>query len=381
MLDYFPSKLALGEQFCNRKNEINSLKKNISQCRHTVLIAPRRYGKSSLVANVVKQLDDPFSSVDLFLAHDDIAITKRILTGIAQAVSQILPLEHKILLKLQNIFSKFRVSLGAKGFNIDLSMESSGFDAVDQILNGLQSLAILAKEKHKKVIFFIDEFQDIKEAKSAKSIQGSIRHVAQETAEIMFIFSGSNKRLLLELFDNKSMPLYMLCDMMPLDRISSEHYWPHLQKFAKKKWREELSREQFERIMVLTELHPYYVNLLCHEIWKNDSIPSLNKINNCWQICYEMHEDRIFSDLEKLTPKQQDVLKALALHPVTEPSGHNFVKATNMPTSSIMQTIKALLAKDMIYKVKKTDTSLPQISLNQIRILDPLLAFALRKYA
>lgn len=52
-----------------------------------------------------------------------------------------------------------------------------------------------------------------------------------------------------------------------------------------------------------------------------------------------------------------------------------------MPTSSINQTIKSLIDKDMAYKVKKLDEAVPQALLQQIRVLDPLLAYALRKYA
>jgi len=380
MNDYFPSKLALGEQFCNRTKEKDFLKININKHRHTVIIAPRRYGKSSLVFKVVTELELPFASVDLFLAHDDAAVTKRILTGIGQAVSQIMPREQKILVKLQSIFSKFRVSLSAQGFNIDAAFDQHRLDSVDQIFSGLEALSKLAKDCKKNIIFFIDEFQDIKEAANSKSIQGAIRHIAQESSSLTFIFSGSNRRLLLELFDDKSKPLYMLCDMLTLERMRSQDYQAHLEKCAMEKWGKVLPDMIFNKIMALTELHPYYVNLLCNEIWKIKSMPSLDVIFDCWQICYDDHEDRLISDLEKLTVKQQDILKALALNPVIEPTGQSFVSASKTPASSIAQTIKVLMNKDMVYKIKKIDASIPQIELSQIRVLDPLLAYALKKY-
>lgn len=381
MLDYFPLKLALGEQFCNRTEEKAFLTHNIEKCRHTVLIAPRRYGKSSLVFNVVAELNTAVASVDLFLAHDDLAVTKRILVGISQAVSHLLPVNQKLLAKLQGLFNKFRVSLGVKGFTIDVSMETSGLDPVDQIFSALQALDTLAKEKKKPIIFFIDEFQDITEAKSAKSIQGAIRHIAQSTETITFIFSGSNRRLLLELFDNKSKPLYMLCDMLHLERMSSESYYPHLQALAKAKWHTELPHIVFAKIMALTELHPYYVNMLCHEVWKSKQLPSVDTVFDSWQRCYEAQEDRLIAELEKLTAKQKDVLKALAVQPTAEPTGHAFVSGSKMPTSSISQTVKVLLDKDMVYKVKKLDEAIPALELNQIRVLEPLLAYALKRYA
>src|SRR3990167_10293550 len=152
--DIFPARLAIGEQFCNRDEERKLLKRNIEKCRHMDLVSPRRYGKSSLVHQVVFDLHLPSASVDLFLAHNDLAITKRILQGVSEIVSAIMPSSEKLLGKIQTIFRAFKVSLGAKYFNIEASYTGVTFDAVDQVFNALSALAQLAKEQNKKVIFF-----------------------------------------------------------------------------------------------------------------------------------------------------------------------------------------------------------------------------------
>jgi len=380
MIDYFPSKLAIGEQFCNRVAEKALLKANIEKVRHTVLIAPRRYGKSSLVTNVIKAINCPVASIDLFLAHDDLAVTKRLLSGIGQIISQLLPLNQKILSKLQGLFGKFRVTLGAHGFNLDMAQTASGYDVVDQIFSSMESLAQLTAEHKRTVVIFLDEFQDIREAESAKAIQGAIRHVAQASEWITFIFSGSNRRLLLELFDDATKPLYMLCERLTLTRIACADYETHLQLLADKKWHTVLEPILFDRIMFLTEAHPYYVNLLCHELWKNVTMPTLDQVTEAWEYCYECHYDRLIAELEKLTAKQQDFLKTLAFYPTTEPTGHTFIRASNLSVSGINQTVKALQDKDMVYRIKKIDNHFSHMQVNQLRVLDPLLAHALRKY-
>ncbi len=381
MSDYFPTKLAQGSQFCNRLQEKADLHDNISKCRHTVLIAPRRYGKSSLVFKVVDEAAIPLASIDLFLAHDDRAVTKRILDSIGHVISQLMPPEQKVLTKLQKIFSHFRISLTAAGFMLDVAVESAGFDPVDLVFNALKGLDELAQQQKHRCIIFFDEFQDISEASSSRSIQGAIRHIAQETSNISFIFSGSNRRLLMQLFDDKSKPLYMLCDMLKLERISTSAYLPHLQKLAKKRWNNELSLIVFEKIMQLTELHPYYVNVLCNELWKQEAIPAIEDVFSCWQQCYEIHEDRLIAELEKLSTKQQNILKALALNPVVQPTGQSFTQVAQAPISTITQTIKSLIDKDMVYRVKQVDELIPQLIENQLRVLDPLLAYALKKYS
>lgn len=380
MKDYFPSKLALGDRFCNRTSERKLMTGNIAKGRHMVLISPRRYGKSSLAHKVVSELKIPCTSIDLFLAHDDAAVTKRILQGTAEIVSTILPLNEKFLGIVQKMFQNFKVTLAAKSFNIEATYSAGVFDPTDQVFSALRTLAKLVADKKKQVLFFIDEFQDIASAQSAKSIQGAIRHVAQETSNIIFVFSGSNRHLLLELFDDKSMPLYMLCDKLNLQRIASKHYWSYVQSAAKGRWRNEISKHVFERIMFFTELHPFYVNLLCNELWLADTIPDYDDVHKAWTSCFEKEERRLIAELDKLTNNQKDVLKSLAISPVTEPTGQRFLATVGMAYSSVRQTIKALNEKDMVYVVSKEDEAVPSLKTDQIRVLDPLLAFALRKY-
>ncbi|MFN8769259.1 MAG: hypothetical protein ACK5Z5_04030 [Neisseriaceae bacterium] len=379
--DVFPEKLAIGDKFCNMHEERNLLKGNINKSRHTVLISPRRYGKSSLVHQVILELNVPSASVDLFLAHNDLTITKRILQGISEIVSTIMPPREKILSKIQSIFNNFKVSLTAKYINIEATYTGMNFDAVDQIFTALNALVKILREHKKKAIFFIDEFQDIANSENVKSIQGAIRHVAQESSEIVFVFSGSNRHLLLELFDDKSMPLYMLCDKLYLERISSEEYLKHLNKLARKKWGKDLSEQTFNQIVKYTELHAFYINMLCNQLWLLSYMPDINAVNMAWEKCFDLEQRRMVAELEKLTPNQQDLMKALALNPTIEPTSQNFISTIGKAYSSIRLGIKSLLEKDMIYLVNKEDIRLPMLKIRQIRVLDPLLAYLLRKYS
>jgi AAA+ ATPase superfamily predicted ATPase len=380
IIDYFPSKLAKDPRFCNRLEERQLLSRNIELGRHTVLISPRRYGKSSLVHKVVADAKLPFASIDLFLAHDDKAITKRIIQGISKAINQIIPVTHKALAMVQNYFSDFKVILNTNGFGVQVSHERGAVDSIEQILDSLKSLVNMAEDKKKKVLLFIDEFQDITCAENSKSIQGAIRHVAQDTSNLVFIFSGSSRHLMLELFDDKNKPLYMLCDKIFLERISSNDYIPYIQRAAVAKWKTEIDERLLRKIFILTELHAFYINLLCNELWKKTKLPKIDDVTEAWISCYEIEERRIISELEKLTNNQQDILKALAFNPTKEPNGQKFLKEISLSISSVRLGIKSLLEKDMIYCVRKDDPMLPGIQKGEYRILDPLIAYALRRY-
>jgi len=187
-IDYFPSKLAKDPRFCNRIAERQSLKRNIEMGRHTVVISPRRYGKTSLIHKVVGDANLPFAAIDLFLANDNNAITKRILEGISEAITNILPVTQKALAIAQTYFNNFKLVLHASGFSLQASHAYDTIDPVEQIFDSLKSLAELARKKNKTILLFIDEFQDIANAESAKAIQGAIRNVAQDTSNLIFVF-------------------------------------------------------------------------------------------------------------------------------------------------------------------------------------------------
>ncbi len=178
-IDYFPARLATGNRFCNRVKEQAELKRNIEISRHTVLVSPRRYGKSSLVHKVVGDIGLPAAYIDFFMAHDDRAVILRLLNGIADVISQIMPVSQKTLAILEKYFARLRVSLSVKGFAFSLSYNERELDAVSQIYEALKSLVKLAEEENKRVILFIDEFQDIANAENAKSIQGALRSIAE----------------------------------------------------------------------------------------------------------------------------------------------------------------------------------------------------------
>lgn len=378
---YFSSKLAKGEQFCNRIQEQKELKENILQGRHTVMVSPRRYGKSSLVHKVVENVGLPAAYIDLFLAHDDQAVTRRILDGVAALLSKMMPITQKAAVALQHCFSHVKIGLIAGGFTLQVSTETKMVSAVEQIYDTLKVLNDFLKKEKRKAIIFIDEFQDIKNAQSAHSIQGAMRNIAQATDHLVFIFSGSSRHLLLQLFDDKSMPFYMLCDKMILDRIASKDYAFYLQKAAKHKWGQTLSEDTVRRLMILTELHPFYVNFLGNQLFKNDSLPDENKVSEDWRTCCENEKRRLVLEVEPLTLNQQKVLKNLALYPEREVYSSSYLNKIEISLSSMRACIQSLQEKDLIYQVTLEDPLLEHIKIGQYRVLDPLLAFSLRQYA
>ncbi len=380
MKDYFPARLATGNRFCNRVREQALLKHNIELGRHMVLVSPRRYGKSSLVHKVVGDLKMPAAYIDFFMAHDDKAVTSRILQGVGTVLSQIIPVTHKTLQTLEKTFSRLKLSITVHGVEFSAAYGQKEFDAVAEIHDALKGLAAIAAKAEKRAVIFMDEFQDIINAEHSQEIQGALRSIAQAHDSIVFVFSGSSRHLLLDIFDDRKKPFYMLCDKLELERMTSEHYFSYVQKAAKEKWGKPIHDITYAEFIRLTELHPFYVNLLGNQLCRSEKFPNAAAVLQAWQECLEMERRRLVAEVEHLALNQQKVMKFLAQHPVTEAMSQAVLGQISLSSASMKQCLTALLQRDLIYQVAFEDPLLPLVKKGQYRVLDPLLAFSLNQY-
>lgn len=118
-----------------------------------------------------------------------------------------------------------------------------------------------------------------------------------------------------------------------------------------------------------------------HIITHNYAFMKTTEARALWQLCYEQEERWAIAEIEKLTNNQQTLLKGLALQPTHEPTGRDFSMLTGMSLSSIRMGVKSLLEKDLIYQTKKEDVLLSFLKAGEYRVLDPLIAYGLRKYS
>jgi len=88
---YFPQGIATDNAFCNREIERAAINASIESHEHLVLIAPRRYGKSSLITQVLKENDFPNECIDLFFALTQADVTKIVTEGVSKIIGNLLP--------------------------------------------------------------------------------------------------------------------------------------------------------------------------------------------------------------------------------------------------------------------------------------------------
>ena len=214
-----------GDNFTDREKETERLLLNFRHGVNTVLISPRRWGKTSLVQKVCRLAQSDKLKVvylDIFSCRSDKDFYDAFAAAVLKQTSSKLDewLENAKLF-LSRISPK--ISMGTDpitDFSISLEMNPKSND-VDEIL---QLPEKIAQKKGCNIVVCIDEFQQIAEFKDSKTFQKRLRTVWQLQKSVSYCLFGSKKHLMNELFEKKSLPFYKFGDAIYLPKIGTSDW-------------------------------------------------------------------------------------------------------------------------------------------------------------
>jgi AAA+ ATPase superfamily predicted ATPase len=356
---YFTTKVATDASFCNRTAEQQTIINSVHKNQHMVIVAPRRYGKTSLVVHTLTREKIIFARIDLFCAVYEEDICRKVAKSVSSLARQITTFSEKSLQFIGQCFKLASIAIKAGKMEIKVELEKPTADSVAQLEDLLEGLEKLAKKQKKSVVLFFDEFQDVLKTSASNKIQAAIRAIAQHSKYVTYIFSGSSRVMLNKIFDDKKQPLYMLCKKIMLERITKTHLATHMQAAFSKRWKKHITPALIDVILTHTACHSYYVNVLCDKLWDSKITPTLATIETAWQETVDENKGKIIADLEPLNTNRLKVLTTIALlNGIKEPSSKYFLDHVKLPLSSVQNTIKYLLDYDFIHH---TDSGLTLI--------------------
>ncbi len=366
----FPLGKAYGEAFCNRESETEQLVGNIKSCKHTLIIAPRRYGKSSLAERAIEKSNINYAKINFHLCTSEEEIAQLVLDGVIRLIGKSTGNIEKAMISIKKYLNNLEPHLSFAGEVASLKLVSRKKENYSVIISeALLLLEKLLAEKEKRAILFLDEFQEIAQIGKNGGIEGAFRTAAQEMNYLSLIFSGSIRSLLLSMFENENRPLYKLCRKIKLERISGASYEKHIQNISLKTWGKKLDDDVFNKMMELSNRHPYYVNYLADCIWeKCRIIPVISDVISAWQDVVKEEWSDALKELSSLPIGQRRLLKYIANHYVENIQSQETCAALSMAASSIATAAHALIEKDYI----------EQDSFHGFKIINPLLLTVLR---
>lgn len=363
----FPLRVAQGTEFCNRTKEKKRIRQNIDSINHTLIVSPRRYGKTSLIMQALNEHGIAFGRTQFFNAYRDELILKRFIEGFNNLLTKIVTPTQKAINAMSKFFTNAQLSLKIKECKATINIEPTKNDPCSTIKELLNNISSLLNEKKKTAVIFFDEFQDIAESDISDEIQTILREFAQHTNNLTFIISGSHRHMLEKLFTDKNKPFYRLFDHIKLNRIEELEYKKFINSHANKRWKNSIDDYSLQLLFEVTERHSYYINAICHKLWRHDVLPDADAVKASWQEVIEEEYSSTTSELSGLTKNQRIVLQEIAkAHFVLQSTATKFQLSTQISHGGIQQAIERLYRNDII---ESTDKGL--------RVVDPLLKYIL----
>ena len=246
------------EYFTDRVQEVAYICQFIKSANHLVLISPRRFGKSSVVAKAVKQTGRKHITVNIQQATSVNDLSAKLL----REFFKVHPLE-----RVRHLVTHFRVvptiSTNAMTGAMDVSFQPD-VDA-DVMLEDVLILIERAHTEQDRIIVVLDEFQEIRDLDP--KLDKKLRSIMQEQKHVNYILLGSQESLMTDIFENKKSPFYHFGELMRLSKLPREDFYRYLSERLEECFPENC-RELANSILDYTDCHPYYSQQLAANVWQ-----------------------------------------------------------------------------------------------------------------
>lgn len=375
----FPLGVATGAAHCDRTSERKHLRENLRNGTHTWLWARRRMGKTSLIEQVLSELSRgrpaiPSAKLDLNVVHDAESLESTIRREVARLGVALIPTRQKPQKLLQLAFDAFRpeFSVGAMGMKMTLRAPETPATGISEVLMALDAAA---RAVERRAVFVLDEFQQLGSLSYGRTditMEGAIRHAVERATNISYVFAGSQRHLLAEMFENPDRPLYRHCQKMALERIDATDYAKFLRNAAKARWGKTLAPAVITRVLELSFRHPYYVNALCSRLWTGNAPPSEREAEARWRDIAGEDAAFVAHQVRQLSATQRAMLVGVAVAGTVEhPTGREFLARCRLSAST------GSLAKDVL----ESDDLIRQNENGRWELVDPVMAEYIRANA
>ena len=336
------------ELFCDRDSEVEKLYQHVQNGIDTTLISARRMGKTGLIFRFFDFLekDKNFKSiyVDIYAARSLSDFIKLLSEAILKQFPETTTVGQMflhIIKGLRSLISYDNIT-GDPQLQIFYQTEGEKQYTLQGLLNFLDS-------QETKIVLAIDEFQQIAYFPE-KNIEALLRTYIQRIKNIQFIFCGSRKDMMTEMFSSAKRPFFASTQYIVLDKINREIYSDFITKIFNKN-NIEIEQNALDFIMEWTKGYTFYTQSVCNMAFslakKSVDIEIVKK--SCAELL-KNSEAAFFQYRKLLTPAQWEVLIAIAKEgEISQITSKNFVGKYNIGSPADVRRItKALIEKELV---------------------------------
>lgn len=355
--------------FVNRTREKELLINHFRSGINSILISPRRWGKTSLVKESIrltKDKDIRFVFIDLFSVRDE----QEFLTIYAREVMKAAMNKREEIMR--DARDWFKQLLPVMSFGIDpgseISIKFNWEEAQkhrDEIINLPE---IIAKKNKLKIVICLDEFQNIARFPENRSLENELRSCWQHHQNVTYCLFGSKRHLMLELFNHPERPFYRFGDLILLEKIATPEWVPFILKGFSESGKT-ISTKHSESMVRSMGNHPYYIQMYCDYVWTLTSSGVTDEIMDLALMEMINHNSFLYQEeLENLSITQLNLIKAIS-GGETQLTSKAVMDGFKLGTPNNVSKNKEVLRFRDIIDIRGT----------QVSFLDPLFEIWLKK--
>ncbi len=351
--------VASGDTFTDREEATARLLANFEHGINTILISPRRWGKTSLVRKVGRLAHSERRKVvylDIFSCRTDREFYDAFARAVLkQTASRWEELMENVGAFLSRVAPKFSFGVDPMSdFSISLEIGSQPEDAED-ILHLPQKIA---EKRGWNIVVCIDEFQQIAEFHDSKTFQKRLRSVWQLQERVSYCLFGSKNHLMSELFEKRSLPFYKFGDVAYLPKIATEDWVAYIcSRFEKTQ--KSISPQLAERICLTVENHSSYVQQLSWLVWIHvRSAATEQDFLRARQELIDQNSPLFERQTENLSAHQMNFLRALVDGVHREFTSQQVLQKYRLGSSANVSVVKRALVKKELIETHGSQASL-----------------------
>ena len=337
------------EYFCDREAETKTLVSAIANGRDVTLVAPRRYGKTGLIRNAFRFLEKDHAAVylDIFAIDDLASFVQAFSSAVAGKLDSA---AGRIGRKLLSFFKSCRPTMtpqddGTVVFSFDVTPS--------QAKATLKETFDYIASSRRKVVIAIDEFQQVRSFPE-KGVEALLRSYIQFVPNAHFIFAGSRKHMMDEMFVSPKGPFYQSTQLMALGPIEKAKYAAFAGNFFKKAGRP-FSDEAFSHLYGRFDGITWYVQAVLNRVWAGGAGLDSDAAADAAADELVAESETFFMDLlRSQTTVEQSLMKAIGREGVVAAiSGGDFIRRNGLPAASSIRSAAAkLMERDLIYRTE-----------------------------
>lgn len=349
------------ELFCDREKEVNELVQNAVNKVDTTLLSPRRMGKTGLIFRFMEEIrkykDIEAVYVDIYSSRNLDDFIKLLTEAVLAKFPERSSVGKRFLLFLKGL--RPLVSYDAL---TGLPQVQFVYQTVGEKESTLKGLLDFLEHQPVRIVVAIDEFQQIA-AYPEVNMEALLRTYIQPLQHLRFIFSGSGRTLMLEMFGSSKRPFFASTRNLVLEKIDVAVYAAFIRRLFGK-YKREVEDEALEMIMQWTKGYTFYTQNLCNRIFAfGDKKITIASVKFACNDLLKCNEPVFYQYRQLLTPGQWNFLIAVAKEEsVRQITAQQFLARYRIGTpANARRLVDALVQKELILETNDEQGCLYQV--------------------